>query len=189
MLLAVLVTLAESLCTPSPRPQHKLARSALNRVSSPRPLCARCSRPTKQCLCASLPATPISTSTRILVLQHPAEAKKNVASVPLLPLCLEPVIIVRGQSFSETLLPFTTALEEGYEPLLLFPGEAAEQLDADSRPSFIDAERPKLLVIVDGTWTQARHMVRHSSGLAAACRQGTCPCAAIASSHARPLLC
>ena len=168
-------------------PTTKASRAALNTISQPRELCARCSRPAAgQCICSALPPSPIDTRTRVLVLQHPAEAKKRIASVPLLSLCLKPVTIVKGMSFDASLEPFARALREGYQPLLLFPGPDAHCLDDLTSPLDPAAattttitttttvgnhgEHPRrLLVVVDGTWTQARHMVRHSPSLAAAC--------------------
>ena len=150
----------------------KASRSALNRVSTPRTLCERCDRPPTQCLCASLPRSPIQTSTRVLVLQHPKEARRRIASVPLIPLCLENVDVVKGVCFDDKLSQIQEALTEGFEPLLLFPGPAATCLDArdPQEPQGPARSKPKLLVLIDGTWTQARHMMQHSPGLASQCR-------------------
>lgn len=78
----------------------KPSRAARNIIDKPRALCARCNRPSPgQCLCPALPEAAIHTATRVLILQHPAESKKRIASVPLLKLCLAPVTIVKGQAF------------------------------------------------------------------------------------------
>ena len=113
----------------------------------------------------------------MLVLQHPAEHKKRISSVPLLELCVNPVTVVRGDRFDTMLEPFARAVAEGYEPVLLFPSPSADCLDkAEESGSAAagdagNADRSKLLlVLVDGTWTQARHMLRHSPSLSAACR-------------------
>ena len=164
-----------------------VSRSELNRVESPREVCDRCARPPEVCLCSALPKAPIVTQTRVLVLQHPAEAKKGIASVPLIQMCLEHTTIVSGKYFNPNMTEFNSALEEGYVPLLLFPGPEAELLDRG-----VDSSAPKavsrrwenevfgpdkanskkiLLVLVDGTWTQARHMIRHSTELLEATTQ------------------
>ena len=193
--------------------------SAVPAIGPPRRvLCRRCARPSATCVCAALPPSPIALTTRVLVLQHPREAKKPIGSVRLLPLCLKHVHIVEAAvpwlRGSEPLHApsqldwLQRCMREGYEPLLLFPSEGAIALDerhgrtqrdapADEsgapsnddlgdwrrRPSGWsgrtgrrqeprEAEEPKkkvLLVMIDGTWSQARHLLRHSPTMAAAC--------------------
>ncbi|XP_035294931.1 tRNA-uridine aminocarboxypropyltransferase 2 isoform X3 [Cricetulus griseus] len=47
-----------------------------------RPECSRCSRPQKVCLCPYLPVHPLQISTRLYIIQHPAEVelKTNICS-------------------------------------------------------------------------------------------------------------
>ena len=55
-----------------------------------RSICERCKRPTPQaCICAALPTTsPLTLSkSRVLVLQHPQEAKRKNRSLPLVEMC------------------------------------------------------------------------------------------------------
>ena len=167
------------------------SRASLNHVEAPRELCARCRRPPQKhgrsfCICEHLPPEPISLAdTRIVVLQHPAEAKKTIASVPLIPLCVQPFSVFRGNHFDATVEPVREALEAGDQVLLLFPGPGAISLDepaaddVSAAAASLAAEatsgwRPRdsgkvVLVLIDGTWTQARHMMRHSPELAQAC--------------------
>ena len=144
-------------------------RSSRNLVVEPRALCARCLRPNSVCICDALPPAPLSlTRTRLLILQHPVEAKKRVATVPLIPLCVRDTVVVKGQSFSPDLEQLRSAVAAGYEPLLLYPGPGAVSLESWAA-NRTDASANALLVVVDGTWTQAHHMLRHSPELAAAC--------------------
>ena len=149
---------------------------------TPRILCGRCKRPAGDaCICASLPAAPIAVSTRVLVIQHPREARKAIASVPIIPLCVQQVDVVRAAvpwlRGHEEPLPrpadldfFQRSIREGYEPLLLFPGREALALDSKDTIDRWSAQHGKvLLVLIDGTWSQAQNMMRHSPGLAAAC--------------------
>ncbi|CAM9292290.1 unnamed protein product [Ectocarpus sp. 6 AP-2014] len=54
-----------------------------------RDLCERCRRAREMCLCSSLPAKAVPTTTRFVILQHPAETKKRVTgTVPLVLHCL-----------------------------------------------------------------------------------------------------
>jgi DTW domain-containing protein YfiP len=48
-----------------------------------RELCVRCARPMNVCVCEALPAGgPIQLRTKIMVLQHPLECRKVLASLP-----------------------------------------------------------------------------------------------------------
>ena len=80
-----------------------------------------------------------------------------------------------------------TAIDDGYRPLLLYPGAEARPLEewaartdsalhegdlqGDLQDDLQGAESQKvLLVLADGTWRQAHHMLRHSPRLVAACQ-------------------
>jgi hypothetical protein len=64
-----------------------------------RPRCGRCARPAAACVCASLPRAPPALRGAVAVLQHPAEAKRKLATVPLLALALGPrrFALLRGR--------------------------------------------------------------------------------------------
>jgi len=132
-------------------PQHrrtKIARSAAKserraneRRATSRSLCPRCARPSSICVCRGLPpdGRKIALGTHVLVLQHPNEhRRKNVSTVPLMPLVLERFSRRVGYTFDadEVLAEFRgTVLRGGRRPLLLFPGKDASSLDDDG---FVD---------------------------------------------------
>eukprot|EP00536_Pseudo-nitzschia_multiseries_P008312 jgi/Psemu1/20165/gm1.20165_g len=71
--------------------------------------CPRCKRPGVVCICHALPDAKIDCGTRILILQHPREAKKRkrTSTVPLIGLSIHHVEICVGTKF-----------ERGSHPLL-----------------------------------------------------------------------
>ena len=123
-----------------------------------RPTCHRCARPQRTCICPALPAEPLPLDSRVLVLQHPAESRRSDSTTQLIPLCVEPVDIVCDVKLDAAQLRHHAG---GRRPLLLFPGEGARPLTER------DAAANNCLVVIDGTWRQARHMLRHSPELAA----------------------
>lgn len=180
-MLSLLVWLALVVAASAP---VSLTSRTKNKVPTPRTTCGRCKRPAgASCICAVLPPTPIALSTRVLILQHPREAKKAIASVPLISLCLKDVTVMRANvpwlRGSEPLPRpefFQRSLHDGYKPLLLYPAPDAlvmEENLSEAPPSSKWADRqPKtLLVLIDGTWSQAQNLMRHSPGLAAACQR------------------
>lgn len=177
----------------------KCERRKIERSVVRRPCCPQCQRPLVQCLCDVLPSQRIPTQHDILILQHPAEfRKKTVSTVPLLRLLLANVHVSVGTAFRVEDLPLLQAcLDRGDTPLLLFPGgdnvlslddaldrrkllalrknsTRADPTAAVPLPTDGHARRP-LLLLVDGTWTQAGRMVRDSPAVVAACQhiQGT----------------
>ena len=155
-----------------------------------REMCHRCKRPPVQCVCASLPRERIQTETDIVILQHPAEfRRKTFSTVPLIPLVLENVKVFVGHNFEpHQIAPFHEAIAKRQRLLLLFPGTEALSLDSPppSRavddgwmPRIVDHESlntpntpPRnTLILIDGTWTQARRMVRNSPLLLKSCQR------------------
>lgn len=170
---------------PSTPSALKSARRAEDRAFEPRQACPRCARPPAVCVCSALPPAPLETATRILVLQHPNERKrKTISTVPLLPLTLANVEVKVSYHFdAATLAPLRDAVAAGRRPLLLFPGPGAVLLDdpaalfrapggsTASAPGLLAAHEPVLLVLIDGTWSEARAVARASPSVLAACAQ------------------
>ena len=111
--------------------------------------CYRCFRPTSLCFCQSIPR--IANRTDVVILQHVGERFHPFNTARIVQLALERCRLFvghnrgfRGQDLS-------------IEPAagLLYPAEDAIPL-TEIRP----ADRPRQLVIVDGTWHQAKTMVR-----------------------------
>jgi hypothetical protein len=66
-------------------------RRAANSVGW-RAMCKRCERPSKVCICSSLPKRPIAIETRLIILQHPKERKKaTYGTVPIVRLVIKDV--------------------------------------------------------------------------------------------------
>jgi DTW domain-containing protein YfiP len=130
-------------------------------TSPKRVLCAGCERPSVVCVCAHV--TPMRTRTRVLILQHPRERHVPINTARLARLSLPDAILRRAVDF-ETDPVVSDALsgrDGGPPPYLLFPGAKAIDL-ATERPA-----GPITLVVLDGTWWQARKLLRRNPRLAA----------------------
>ncbi|MDO9320877.1 MAG: DTW domain-containing protein [Pseudomonas sp.] len=121
--------------------------------------CERCQRPHSHCLCALIPQ--LASRTRVLVLQHPDEARHalNTARLAALGLCNAELRV--AEQFAE--LP-ELLNDPAYQACLLFPGEGAQPLSA---MSIAQDPRPLLLVVPDGTWRKARKLLYLNPLLAA----------------------
>ncbi|XP_058822533.1 tRNA-uridine aminocarboxypropyltransferase 2 [Topomyia yanbarensis] len=117
-----------------------------------RDICDKCGRPVPVCWCSALPTQPFNPKSRIILLQHPAEEKRALRTAPMLSVGLAPgkCLIYKGKKFPK----FDSELESiltDRKSLLLFPSAASvpiEQLDL--------SEGPFNLILIDGTWPQAK---------------------------------
>lgn len=121
--------------------------------------CPRCARPLDHCLCALIPHLP--SRTRVLILQHPAEAGHalNTARLAALGLrnselrCMEVCPDLRHE-----------LSDPAWHDCLLFPGEQALPIGAYAAQH---ADRPLRLWVPDGTWRKARKLLYLNPLLAA----------------------
>ncbi|MBZ4400480.1 DTW domain-containing protein [Myxococcus sp. MISCRS1] len=132
-----------------------------------RSLCLRCHRPESACYCSQLPPR-LDTRTRVVFLQHPRERRVAIGTARMAHLALANSEIHQGVDFTGH-----SRLEElAKDPdsvAVLFPGEDAISVeDARARP-------PKTLIVVDGTWPQAKKVVSRNPVLAGLPRIGFVP--------------
>jgi DTW domain-containing protein len=115
-------------------------------------MCRRCRRPTSVCYCVAL--QQLDTVTRVVILQHPRERDMPIGTAHMARLCLPQAELHVGVRWSES-APLARALSEpARPPILLYPGRGARDILRDP------PRGPVTLVVVDGTWSQAKTVVR-----------------------------
>ncbi|KAL7582661.1 uncharacterized protein LOC111879489 isoform X1 [Lactuca sativa] len=142
-----------------------------NHPNARRRICNVCERPATVCLCDSIPAEPFSTSTQIIILQHPHERRHPLATVPVLNKCLRSCQTLIGRRLrrgGSALLDslHDAATEENPKQCLhvafLFPGtDLTPSMEINQwKSSFGDDDSNKFVLIAfDGTWKHAKEMV------------------------------
>lgn len=119
----------------------------------------RCRRPQRACYCAHLVCLP--TRTRVVILQHPRERDMPIGTAHMATLCLPNSELHVGVDWSRS-SALQRALTDPERPaVLLYPGEGAADLKREPPPG------PCTLVVLDGTWWQARKLLRSNPNLAA----------------------
>jgi len=111
--------------------------------------CPRCLRPAPFCPCADLPR--VANLTRVLLLQHPREARLAIGSAWLLKAGLLNIESHRGVCFEEHVRARELSRAPG--AVLLAPGGVSAR-----QP--VAGGTPTVLVVVDATWHQAEKMMR-----------------------------
>jgi DTW domain-containing protein YfiP len=129
---------------------HRL-RMSLAADDLPRHRCLRCRRPPAVCWCDAL--APIANPTHVVFLQHPREARVPVSTCRMAHLSL-----ANSQmhvAWSPDDLPGLAERLAGPDTYILFPSADATEVGALTRT-------PRTLVVVDGTWSNAKKLVRRS---------------------------
>lgn len=111
--------------------------------------CERCYLPTAWCLCADVPVVP--TRTELLVIRHHKESQKSTNTARIAALALPRCGIV---SYGAPGAPFDAAVLDTPDTWLLFP----DAPEAEGPP-------PKRLIVIDGSWAQARRMMQRVPAL------------------------
>lgn len=129
-----------------------------------RDICLQCRRPKSVCWCDRI--IPVLSRTRACFLQHPREGKVAIGTARMAHLSLPNSELHLGVDFGDHPRVRELAAQEG--TALLFPGAGAVDPGALAQP-------PRTLIIIDGTWAQARKVVRRNPFLHALPRIGLKP--------------
>ncbi len=132
--------------------------------ASRREICRRCLQPRLNCYCAAL--VPQESRTRWIFLQHPGEARNPVGTARMAHLSLPGSRLLVGVDFSRE-RQLLALIAASRRPAVLFPAEESRVLgegDPDAAPD--------MLIVIDGTWSQARKIWKTNDFLRAlpACR-------------------
>lgn len=133
----------------------------------PRSVCSGCSRPSVVCLCGAL--RRLKARTRVVILQHPRESDVPINTARLAELQLE-----GSERHVAVKLDDVPKLREKLRDpaapaILLYPGEGSRDL-AQHAP-----QGPVTLVVLDGTWWQAKKLFQQNPELAALPRYSLSP--------------
>ncbi len=127
--------------------------------------CLRCRRPRRACWCPHL--VPVHSATRACILQHVRERKTAIGTARMAHLSLPNSELHLGVSFLDHPRVRALAAEEG--TALLFPGEGAVD------PATLRDRPPRTVIVVDGTWQQARKVLKENPFLLDLPRLGFTP--------------
>jgi DTW domain-containing protein YfiP len=118
-------------------------------------------------LCAHL--HPIETRTRLVILQHPRERRVAIGTAHIARLCLTRSELHVGVDWDYSSALARSLADPERPAILLYPGEGAIDIVRHPPPG------PVTLVVVDGTWSQTKKMVRRSPLLASLPRYAFVP--------------
>ncbi len=130
-----------------------------------REVCPRCRRPSSVCFCGQL--VPVETKTRVVFLQHPRERRVAIGTARMAHLSLPNSELHTGVDFAGHARVNALAALPG--TAVLFPGEGAVD------PRTLQGGGPEHLIVVDGTWPQAKKVLERNPLLRTLPRVGLVP--------------
>ncbi len=126
--------------------------------------CWRCRRPKALCLCPDEP--PMPTRTRIVLLMHPMEYRREKCNTGRLScLNLENSEIIPGIAFDSHPRVRELADDPANYPVLLYPGPGAADLSTGGFPAETLGGRRLVAFLIDATWACSRKVLEASPGL------------------------
>ena len=126
-----------------------------------RELCLQCLQPSFGCYCNHV--RPFDPRIKFMILIHPIEVKRRIATGRMSHLCLEGSTLVRGEDYSQSREVNDVLEDPNFHSVMLYPGRDAVDLTAiapETRSLLLPSEKKLAVFVIDGTWATARKMVR-----------------------------
>lgn len=125
--------------------------------------CYECFRSKKACLCNEIES--FETKTKIVILIHPKEAKKQrVGTGRLTQKSLTNSMMIMGVDFTNDNLVNQLINDPKKKSFLLYPGEEAINL-SQNEIFPVEDDKENVIFVLDGTWPCAKKMLRESDNL------------------------
>jgi DTW domain-containing protein YfiP len=131
---------------------------------APRPTCLRCRRALSACYCASL--SPFTPAIRFVILIHPDETKRSIATGRMTHLTLENSLLLEGMDFTHHPIVNGLLRDQSNAGVVLFPAKQAITLTPETPAhTLFPADKQAVVFLLDGTWQHARKIRRLSKNL------------------------
>jgi DTW domain-containing protein len=133
-----------------------------------RELCTKCLQPESTCFCEIV--KPFDPNMKFVILLHPIERKRRIATGRMTHLCLENSTLIEGEDFTDSNQVNRILSDRTSESVVLYPGASSVDLtplSLERRSSLFSREKQLTIFVIDGTWHTARKMLRKSENLGA----------------------
>ena len=138
--------------------------------------CTGCMQPDFGCYCAHI--QKFDPKIKFVVLIHPIEFKRRIATGRMSYQCLDNSELIVGQNYSENSKVNELLKDPRFQPMVLYPGIKSLNLthaSSEKKTTFFDSAKTPLVFVIDGTWATARRMMRHSVNINTLPRFGFTP--------------
>lgn len=131
-----------------------------------RVLCHNCRQPDFSCYCQQIHS--FDPHINFVVLIHPIEVKRRIATGRMSHLCLKNSYLIEGQNYSQDNLVNELIKDPLYHSVILYPGRNSKNLSLmfeNEKKDLFTPEKKLRIFVIDGTWATARKMLAQSENL------------------------
>ncbi len=147
--------------------QYKINRAnLLLQQPKHRERCETCTQPVFCCYCAQI--STFDPRISFVVLIHPIEVKRRIATGRMSHLTLQNSFLIKGQNYSDDPIVNKLIDDKDYHSVVLYPGPTSQNfslLQEEQKAQMFPKNKKLRVFVVDGTWATARKMVRLSENL------------------------
>lgn len=133
-----------------------------------RQICFQCLRPSQHCFCHLI--EKIHTRIKFVILIHPLERRRKIATGRMAHLCLANSELIVGSDFTLNNKVNQILANTNNQPMILYPGVNAINLSEPQKISntsnLFQKDKTPVIFVIDGTWSTARKTMKKSSNLA-----------------------
>lgn len=126
-----------------------------------RKLCLNCAQPTFSCFCSHIKA--IETPMDFVILIHPIEVRRRIATGRMAHLVLKNSLLIKGQDFSDNEKVNHLIEDNNRHCVVLYPNRGSinlTPLSFQQRAELFPKKKKLTIFIIDGTWATAGRMIR-----------------------------
>lgn len=131
-----------------------------------RSLCLTCRQPQFSCFCPYVKS--FDPQIKFMILIHPIEFRRRIATGRMSHLCLENSQLIIGQNYSENDEVNAVINDPKNYCVALYPGLIAKDLTSktlEERKKLFPTDKKLVIFVIDGTWATAKKMVFQSKNL------------------------
>lgn len=147
--------------------EYRLKRAnLLLQEMSYRVLCTTCAQPQFSCYCAHV--TVFDPKIHFVILIHPIEVKRRIATGRMSHLSLQSSTLIKGQNYTNNTVVNELVDDSSHHSVILYPGLESKNislLDEKEKISLFPQNKKLRIFVIDGTWATARRMVRQSENI------------------------
>jgi DTW domain-containing protein YfiP len=131
-----------------------------------RELCTTCIQPKFSCYCKHI--QKFDPQIDFVVLIHPIEVRRRIATGRMSYLCMENSFLIRGQDYTHVDEVNEILADPARQCVILYPGRQSKNLtpmNTKERGNLFDPTKKLTIFVIDGTWLTAKKMMRQSENL------------------------
>lgn len=128
--------------------------------------CLTCWQPDFACYCAEIRTFDCGVTFVILI--HPMEARRRIATGRMSHLCLENSHLITGQDYSKNRTINALIEDSGNHCVALYPGLRSlnlSQVNKSDCEDLFPKDKKLVVFVIDGTWGTAKKMLRLSTNV------------------------